>query len=255
MDGSYIKLSRGLLDWEWYSDINTTRAFIHMLLKANWRDGNFKGVPVPRGSFVSSIGKLASETGLTEREIRTAILHLKTTGEVTSKTTNKFTVFSVVKYDLYQASDKQNVRQEPSKRHSNDIQTTTIEEKKERKKGNKEKNTKKEFFPDDEKLNQAFADFVDMRKQIKAPMTDRAIGMAIKKLTELSGGNSDTAVKILEQSIMNSWKGLFPIKDLRLPAKKNAFNNFTTRDNDLDDLERKLLNNGLEHPPSGERNI
>ena len=141
MDGSYIKLSRGLLDWEWYSDINTTRAFIHMLLKANWRDGNFKGVPVPRGSFVSSIGKLANETGLTEREIRTAISHLKTTGEVTSKTTNKFTVFSVVKYDLYQASDKQNVSQEPSKRHSNDIQTTTIEEKKEGKKGNKEKNT------------------------------------------------------------------------------------------------------------------
>lgn len=255
MDGSYIKLSRGLLDWEWYSDINTTRAFIHMLLKANWRDGNFKGVPVPRGSFVSSIGKLANETGLTEREIRTAISHLKTTGEVTSKTTNKFTVFSVVKYDLYQANDKQNVSQEPSKRHSNDIQTTTIEEKKERKKGNKQKNTKKEFFPDDEKLNQAFADFVDMRKQIKAPMTDRAIGMAIKKLTELSGGNYDTAVKILEQSIMNSWKGLFPIKNLRLPAKKNAFNNFTPRDNDLDDLERKLLNNGLEHPPSGERNI
>lgn len=89
MDGSYIKLSRGLLDWEWYSDINTTRAFIHMLLKANWRDGNFKGVPVPRGSFVSSIGKLANETGLTEREIRTAISHLKTTGEVTSKTSVK----------------------------------------------------------------------------------------------------------------------------------------------------------------------
>lgn len=244
MDGSYIKLSRGLLDWEWYSDINTTRAFIHMLLKANWRDGNFKGVPVPRGSFVSSIGKLASETGLTEREIRTAISHLKTTGEVTSKTTNKFTVFSVVKYDLYQASDKQNVSQEPSKRHSNDIQTTTIEEKKERKKGkgNKEKNTPKDFFPDDEKLNQAFADFVDMRKQIKAPMTDRAIGMAVKRLTELSGGNSDTSVKILEQSIMNSWKGLFPLKGTDQPAKKNAFNNFTPRDNDLADLERKLLN-------------
>ncbi len=254
MDGSYIKLSRGLLDWEWYSDINTTRAFIHMLLKANWRDGNFKGVPVPRGSFVSSIGKLASETGLTEREIRTAISHLKTTGEVTSKTTNKFTVFSVVKYDLYQASDKQNVSQEPSKRHSNDIQTTTIEEKKERKKGNKEKNTKKDFFPDDEMLNRVFADFVDMRKQIKAPMTDRAIGMAVKRLTDLSGGNYDTAVKILEQSIMNSWKGLFPLKDIKQPAKKNAFNNFKPRDTDWDDLESKLLN-GLQHQPTGERNL
>ena len=135
MDGNYIKLSRGLLEWEWYTDINTTRLFIHMLLKANWKDGNFKGTTVPRGSFVSSIGKLSSEIGLTEREIRTAISHLKTTGEVTSKTTNRFTVFTVVKYDLYQTNDKQNVSQEPVKRQPNDILTTTIEEKKEGKKG------------------------------------------------------------------------------------------------------------------------
>lgn len=106
-----------------------------MLLKANWKDGNFKGTTVPRGSFVSSIGKLSSEIGLTEREIRTAISHLKMTGEVTSKTANRFTVFTVVKYDLYQTNDKQNVSQEPVKRQPNDILTTTIEEKKEGKKG------------------------------------------------------------------------------------------------------------------------
>ena len=135
MDGNYIKLSRGLLEWEWYTDINTTRLFIHMLLKANWKDGNFKGTTVPRGSFVSSIGKLSSEIGLTEREIRTAISHLKMTGEVTRKTANRFTVFTVVKYDLYQTNDKQNVSQEPVKRQPNDILTTTIEEKKEGKKG------------------------------------------------------------------------------------------------------------------------
>ncbi len=138
LDGNYIKLSRGLLEWEWYTDINTTRLFIHMLLRANWKGGNFKGTTVPRGSFISSIGKLAGETGLTEREIRTAISHLKKTGEVTSKTTNRFTVFTVVKYDLYQTSDKQNDNQETDKRHSNDILTTTIEEKKE---GKKETNT------------------------------------------------------------------------------------------------------------------
>ena len=78
-----------------------------------------------------------------------------------------------------------------------------------------------------------------MRKQIKAPMTDRAVGMAIKKLTELSGGNSDTAVKILEQSIMNSWKGLFPLKDNKASAQ-NKFN-FTPREQDFEALERKLL--------------
>lgn len=120
MDGNYIKLSRGLLDWEWYTDINTTRLFIHMLLKANWKDGNFKGTTIPRGSFVSSIGKLSGETGLTDREIRTAISHLKKTGEVTSKTTNKFSVFTVVKYDLYQTTDKQNDKQPTDKRQTND---------------------------------------------------------------------------------------------------------------------------------------
>ena len=135
VDGNYIKLSRGLLDWEWYTDINTTRLFIHMLLKANWKDGNFKGTTIPRGSFVSSIGKLSGETGLTDREIRTAISHLKKTGEVTSKTTNKFSVFTVVKYDLYQTTDKQNDKQPTDKRQTNDKLTTTIEEKKEGKKG------------------------------------------------------------------------------------------------------------------------
>ena len=79
-----------------------------------------------------------------------------------------------------------------------------------------------------------------MRKQIKTPMTDRAVGMAIKKLTELSGGNSDTAVKILEQSIMNSWKGLFPLKDNKA-STQNKFNNFTPREQDFEALERKLL--------------
>ena len=135
VDGNYIKLSRGLLDWEWYTDINTTRLFIHMLLKANWKDGNFKGTTIPRGSFVSSIGKLSGETGLTDREIRTAISHLKKTGEVTSKTTNKFSVFTVVKYDLYQTTDKQNDKQPTDKRQTNDKLTTTIEEKKEGKNG------------------------------------------------------------------------------------------------------------------------
>ena len=81
----YIKLSRNILDWEWYSDINTCRLFIHMLLRANWTEGKFRGTTVPRGSFISSIGKLAEETQLTTDEVRTAIKHLMTTHEVTKQ--------------------------------------------------------------------------------------------------------------------------------------------------------------------------
>ena len=70
---------------------------------------------------------------------------------------------------------------------------------------------KEVYFPD-ELLNQAFLDYIAMRKKIKSPMTDRAIQLAIKNLENLSGGDNDLAIQILEQSIMNSWKGLFPLK-------------------------------------------
>lgn len=126
----YIKLHRSMLGWEWYRNINTKVLFIHMLLKANWKDGKFEGKAIPRGSFVSSIQKLAEETDLTVREVRTGISHLKTTGEVTSKSCSKYTIFTVKNYDSYQISDTQNDKQVTSKRQSNDKRTTAIEERK-----------------------------------------------------------------------------------------------------------------------------
>ena len=221
----YIKVSRSMLDWEWYSDINTSRLFIHMLLKANWKDGNFKGTTVPRGSFVSSIRKLADETSLTEREVRTAINHLKTTGEVTHKSTSKYSVFTVVNYDLYQSNDTQSVSQTTSERQSNDIQTTTIEERK--KERRKENNNTVRFTPPDvnmvrdyciERNNsvdpQSFVDFY----------TAKGWMVGKNKMKDWKA-----AVRTWERNHTGS------------KAKKNGFNNFSGRDYDMENLERQLI--------------
>lgn len=75
------------------------------------------------------------------------------------------------------------------------------------------------YFPNDESLNQAFLEYLEMRKQIKKPMTERAVELAIKKLEELSAlpfsdsMDNDLAIQILNQSIMNGWQGLFPLKE------------------------------------------
>lgn len=55
-------------------------------------------------------------------------------------------------------------------------------------KGKNKKTSKgdKIYFPNDESLNQAFWDYLEMRKQIKKTMTDRAVELAIKKLEKLS---------------------------------------------------------------------
>ncbi len=77
---------------------------------------------------------------------------------------------------------------------------------------------KKKYF-EDERLQKAFDDFVEMRKKIKKPMTERAKELAVKKLvglaqmSDIDDIDTDMAISILEQSIMNCWQGLFPLKD------------------------------------------
>ena len=225
----YIKLSRSMLEWEWYSDINTCRLFIHMLLKANWKDGNFKGTPVPRGSFVSSIRKLSDQTGLTEREIRTAISHLKTTGEVTSKTTSKYSIFTVVNYDLYQSNDTQSDIQVTIERQSNDIQTTTIEEgKKERRK--EDNNNAVRFTPPDVDTVRDYC--IERNNSVDA----RAFIDFYSSKGWMIGKNKmkdwKAAVRTWERSRNNT------VKDEK---KTTGFNNFQGRDYDMSDLERKLI--------------
>ena len=52
-----------------------------------------------------------------------------------------------------------------------------------------------------------------MRKMIKAPMTDRALTMLIKKVNELEPNNVENQKKLLEVAIMNNWKSVYPLKN------------------------------------------
>lgn len=132
MPGDYIKLSRSILDWGWWSDINTYRVFTYMLLKANWKDASYKGTTVPRGSFISSLSKLSDATNLTIDEVRTALKHLRATGEITSSSQGKVTVFTVNNYNAYQDNPERFTNEVPSYSHSIPKLFPTIEEKKER---------------------------------------------------------------------------------------------------------------------------
>ena len=103
----YVKISRKILEWEWYTDINTKVLFLHILLKANWKLGRFQGTDVPRGSFVTSQQNLALETGLTLKNVRTALKHLENTGEVAVNRHPKFSVITIKNYDKYQSGGSQ----------------------------------------------------------------------------------------------------------------------------------------------------
>lgn len=101
MEG-WIKIHRQILNWEWYKDINVKILFIHLLLTANHQEKNWKGQLVKRGQKLTSLQHLANETGLTLQQTRTALIKLKSTGEITYTTTNKYTLVTITKYDDYQ---------------------------------------------------------------------------------------------------------------------------------------------------------
>ena len=113
-DKEYIKLFRRLLKWEWYTDVNTKVLFIHCLLKANWKDGSWHGYTYKRGQFITSLASLARETGLTVKEVRTALKHLERTGEVASWHDSKIRIITVKSYDQYQQVGKPTGKQRAS---------------------------------------------------------------------------------------------------------------------------------------------
>jgi hypothetical protein len=117
----WIKIHRQILNWEWYSDNNAFRVFMHLILKANHKDRRFKGIELKAGSVVTSRDILAIETGLSVRQIRTALDKLKTTNEVTIKTSSKGTIIQVVNYEKYQIETSEATNERPT----NDQQTTT----------------------------------------------------------------------------------------------------------------------------------
>lgn len=98
----WVKMSRSVVDWEWYKDPIVSRVFFHIVWTANWKDGRYKGRAVPRGSLVTSIQHLADDLGLSKQNVRTALKKLKSTHEITCTTTNRFTVINVENYEFYQ---------------------------------------------------------------------------------------------------------------------------------------------------------
>ena len=137
-DDGFIKIHRRMLKWEWYKDTNTKVLFLHCLLKANWKDGRFQGIEVPRGSFVTSLSTLSEELSskeqtFTVQNVMTSLKHLTLTGELTSKSYSKYRIITVNKYNEYQVANIVPNKQLTNSQQATNKQLTTIEEKKEKK--------------------------------------------------------------------------------------------------------------------------
>lgn len=125
METGYIKLYRQFIKWEWYTDIPTRILFEHCLLRANHKAERWRGLTIEAGQFITSLNHLAQETGLTIRQVRTAIKKLKTTQELTQSGHAKYSIITIKNWAKYQSSDTVSDKQMTNKRQTNDKQMTT----------------------------------------------------------------------------------------------------------------------------------
>lgn len=154
-DSGFIKLQRKILDWEWYNDIPAKTLFIHLLLKANFKDKKWKGYDIKRGQVLTGRKILSDETGLSEQQTKTALRKLQATNEITIKATNRFSIITLVNYSLYQdkKTDSNQLNNQPEEQQatnnqpandptSNQQATTTKNDKKEKELKNDKKENK-----------------------------------------------------------------------------------------------------------------
>ena len=205
----WIKLHRSLLEWEWYDDINVKVTFLHLILSANHAPKKWRGIDIGRGQLWTSIGNLAKEIGLSEKQTRNSLKKLENTNEISIKGASKGTMITVCKYDSYQ-DIKEDKGKQKGKQKANEGQTKGEQwaTNKNDNNTNNEKERKKYF--EDEKLNTLFEDFIEHRKQMKKPMTDRSITMHVNKLNAESVPN---AIKMIERSIEHGWSSVYELKE------------------------------------------
>lgn len=84
-----------------------------------------------------------------------------------------------------------------------------------------------------EQLRQCYRDYIDMRKTIKSPMTDRAVQMLVNKVNELEPDSIDRQIALLETAILNNWKSVYPLKDqpqvIQRPKQQTGTDDFMAK--------------------------
>ena len=169
MNSGYVRFWRKVLDSGMLKNHKLWVFWSWCLLKASYREYDaivgLQVVHLMPGQFIFGRRKAASETGLTEREIRTIIELLKKTGNLTIKTTNKFSIITIINWPIYQAKESENDQL--------DDQPPTSKRPHTRSKELKNKNPReissqisslRDRYPDQKIIDQALEDMATTRK-------------------------------------------------------------------------------------------
>ncbi|MCB7320798.1 hypothetical protein [Lacrimispora sp. 210928-DFI.3.58] len=254
---NYIALINSFWDLATTNPLSTGQvslyfALLHVCNKSNWTEW-----------FQAPNQVLSVLTGSSRSGILKARNELKQRGLIDFRERGtKATIYRIVPIaNSTQDSVQKSVQNSTQNGAQDSVQkSNTLYKQKQKQKQKSIANAIPEKYAEDDGLDRAICDYIAYRAAIKAPMTDHAIQLAVKKLEELAPGDNAVKIRIIEQSVVNGWKGLFLLKDNVVGSTgrtetKNQFHNFSQRDTDYDAivLERARMQFGGGEPHGGEK--
>lgn len=88
-------------------------------------------------------------------------------------------------------------------------------------------------------LGDAWSAYAEMRQKMRKPLTDAAKQFVLRALESFAPGDPDAQRQILEQSILNGWAGVYPLKTKEAPEPPASY--------DIGEFERRLLYGKIEY--------
>lgn len=76
--------------------------FQHLIRRANHEPKRWEGIIIERGQLTTSLESLRLQTGISTQSLRSCIKRLKSTSEITSKSTSKYRLITICNYSNYQ---------------------------------------------------------------------------------------------------------------------------------------------------------
>lgn len=232
----WVKLHRKILDNPIIcKDSEYFSVWCYLILNATHAeyDVEFKNerITLKSGQLITGRKSISEKFNISDSKVQRILKKLEIEQQIEQQTSTKNRLISIVNWDQYQKSEQQDEQQVNNERTTSEQQVNTNKNIKKEKKEKKVNNDKNEYIYTDFIFNQELINtiesFKEMRKSIKAPLTDGAIKLLVNKLEKIAGGNDELKIEILNQSIMCGWKGIFAISQTKLfdNGKKQYKNN------------------------------
>lgn len=211
----WVKLHRCLINKPIFDNANLLKVWVWCLSKATHSEHDqLVGLQVVKlipGQFIFGRLKASEDLKMPPSTVWRLINFLKKNESLDIKTNNKYSLVTINNWESYQSDENKMDTKTDIKRTTDGQQMDTNKNVK------NVKNNISTNYSDNNELNESVKSFIEMRKTLKKPMTDKAITMLINKLNKLAS-NDIEKIEILNQSVLSSWT------DIYKPTQQKLFN-------------------------------